>query len=200
MNPTGNQESSPPPPPYLAPQEPGAPDSPAPPGDSFSPPPPSNLGFPFCKCERTNYNTPFRFSMGEAIDTGSHTWVSGTLESVGCEVSSDYPCCDMNLKKIEFQIKDTCRSAVGNITVDGKSHAPTFQSYGEGRLVFKITKLNLDYWTAPGVVVAFSLNKAVPGCSTTEDFMVHDTVAIFDSTQRCCPLVDVYGGVPELRR
>ena len=65
---------------------------------------------------------------------------------------------------------DHCRTSVGNITVNGVSHAPTFQSYGPGKLVFKVTKLGLDYSNADGVTVTFSLWKSRT-CSTLDLFL-----------------------------
>ena len=92
---------------------------------------------------------------------------------------------------------DTCRySLANNITVTTSTgvitKSPTFQSYGTGKLVFRVAQLGLDYWSAAGVKVSFALRKDRP-CNTVETFLVDARYSIFDKVEKCCPIFGLYG-------
>lgn len=81
-----------------------------------------------------------------------------------------------------------CRWSVGNITVNGDNRGPSFNLYGTGKLVWKITRINADLFDADGMTISFSLWKN-RDCPQVDKFLAQPAVvALFDKDIKCCPV------------
>jgi hypothetical protein len=79
----------------------------------------------------------------DVADTGATTTYTFLVDSQGCDASVN-PCCNMDLRKVEFHMNDVCSSSVTNASVAipqaGGSYLTVpktiqFTSYGTGRTV-----------------------------------------------------------------
>ncbi|KAL6757887.1 Pherophorin-domain-containing protein [Haematococcus lacustris] len=175
----------PPPPPSPSPSPPPSPQVPV----TQAAPSPSQPGpwtFPWCQCNRDTFDTPVTWQLtNTTTDPTGTAVVTGVFSSTGCDVAS--PCCNMAANKIEFHVGDACRSSVESITVGGRRWSPSFQSFGTGRLVFKITGMGLNWYEVEGVTVTFRLRRTA-ACPTLNSFLAQPLVAISDHSLKCCPV------------
>jgi hypothetical protein len=68
----------------------------------FSPSPPSLAEFPWCRCNKNAYDTPFMVDAVQVTDTDTATEYELVFAESQCLGNS--PCCDMDLWKIEFHV------------------------------------------------------------------------------------------------
>ncbi|KAJ9530540.1 hypothetical protein QJQ45_012523 [Haematococcus lacustris] len=165
---------SPPSPPSPSPFPP-SPTPPSPPSPSPLPPspspPPVSTGFPFCLCNRMAANTPFEFTL-TSVSSIPVTNVTGSFRVRPCNADGN-SCCNMDLNKVEFLSGDRCQGSVQAVFVNGVSRSWSWQIYGPGRFVFKITNLGLSSRPGPnsadGVVLQIVLR---PGsaCPSFDSF------------------------------
>ncbi|KAJ9530340.1 hypothetical protein QJQ45_000687 [Haematococcus lacustris] len=135
---------------------------------------------------RDTFDTPVTWQLtNTTTDPTGTAVVTGVFSSTGCDVAS--PCCNMAANKIEFHVGDACRSSVESITVGGRRWSPSFQSFGTGRLVFKITGMGLNWYEVEGVTVTFRLRRTA-ACPTLNSFLAQPLVAISDHSLKCCPV------------
>ncbi|KAL6753934.1 Pherophorin-domain-containing protein [Haematococcus lacustris] len=166
---------SPPSPPSPSPFPPSpSPPSPFPPSPPPSPPP-AAPGFPFCVCNRAAANTPFEFTLTSV----SSVPVTNVFHVRPCNANSN-SCCSMDLNKVEFLSGDRCHGSVQAVFVNGVSRSWSWQIYGPGKFVFKITNLGLSSRPGP--------NYAGSACPSFETFFPARVYSIFTARQNCCPV------------
>ncbi|KAL6752955.1 hypothetical protein V8C86DRAFT_525773 [Haematococcus lacustris] len=97
----------------------------------------------------------------------------------------------MDLNKVEFLSGDRCQGSVQAVFVDGVSRSWSWQIYGPGRFVFKITNLALSSQLGPnyaeGVVLQIVL-KPGSACPSFDSFFPGRVYSLFNSRKNCCPV------------
>jgi hypothetical protein len=79
---------------------------------------------------------------------------------------------------------------VTNLMVGGVSKPVSFQSYGPGKLVLKITNIGYSGLEAQGLEVSFDLVNG-SACPTIDTFLAQTTYSIMnnfdEASAKCCP-------------
>ncbi|KAJ9504845.1 hypothetical protein QJQ45_013623 [Haematococcus lacustris] len=134
-------------------------------------------------------NTPFEFTL-TSVSSVPVTNVTGSFRVRPCNADGN-SCCNMDLNKVEFLSGDRCQGSVQAVFVNGVSRSWSWQIYGPGRFVFKITNLALSSRPGPnsadGVVLQIVLR---PGsaCPSFDSFFPGRVYSIFNARQNCCPV------------
>ncbi|KAJ9530738.1 hypothetical protein QJQ45_014900 [Haematococcus lacustris] len=134
-------------------------------------------------------NTPFEFTL-TSVRSVPVTNVTGSFRVRPCNADGN-SCCNMDLNKVEFLSGDRCQGSVQAVFVNGVSRSWSWQIYGPGRFVFKITNLALSSRPGPnyadGVVLQIVLR---PGsaCPSFDSFFPGRVYSIFNARQNCCPV------------
>ncbi|KAL6747139.1 hypothetical protein V8C86DRAFT_3118289 [Haematococcus lacustris] len=92
-------------------------------------------------------NTPFEFTL-TSVSSIPVTNVTGSFRVRPCNADGN-SCCNMDLNKVEFLSGDRCQGSVQAVFVNGVSRSWSWQIYGPGRFVFKITNLGLSSRPGP---------------------------------------------------
>ncbi|GIM01242.1 hypothetical protein Vretimale_6044, partial [Volvox reticuliferus] len=157
-------------------------------------------------------NFPFRNC---ATNIGAY-WLGPEVQSLGggkyCFTinvktqNCNNACCSTDLHKIEFNVSDSCVTQPASEVKATINGVPTKvgAAYGRpvygrnGTAVLKLTQLGLNLTTAADAQLCLTLktNRAGKGCNTLEKLCAVTpmappgtcTVAMYDSTCKCCPV------------
>jgi hypothetical protein len=136
--------------------------------------------FPFCECDHNGINSPYWLSQ-PIVTYGefSNEYCFKIQQSSYCNVKSN--CCNMNIYKIDFAVKNTCYGSVLKTYVNGTRIYPTFDT----SFKFHVSDINVNIC----MVLGKPCNTFSKLCTTNSENCKY---AIFNSQQTCCPVRTTY--------
>lgn len=149
--------------------------------------------FPYCSCIRMAAGGRGPYSMTKASETRSEAGTEVCYDLMAVNADATGKCTRYDLRKIEFDVKPSCRGAVQSVKFNDMMMSPSFTSYpDQNALVFKITKSIPGKGPLLGTYADLSkkTNKVCimlrsGDCASSSSFIVGGPV-FFSPNDECC--------------